>query len=47
MQTIWKWVKIVVFAIGLFVIMDYLFDFNNGMVTLSFKHILNDIKSLF
>jgi uncharacterized membrane protein (Fun14 family) len=51
MKAICKVIKIMVFAIGAFVILDFLFDFHNGVLTMNFKHIINDmsnfIKGLF
>ena len=39
-QKIWKWVKIGIFAVGLFTICDYLFDYNQGKITMNVKEIV-------
>lgn len=41
MEKAWKWVKIALIIVGLFVVLDYLFDYNNGVVTLNLKEIFS------
>ena len=43
MDKVWHWVKIGLLIIGAFVVLDFLFDYQNGVITLDFKDILNKI----
>lgn len=47
MEKVFKWIKIGLMVIGLFVVMDFLFDYNNGKVTMNVKNICNKIVSSF
>lgn len=47
MEKVFKWVKIGLMAVGLFVVMDFLFDYDNGKVTMNIKSISNKIVSSF
>lgn len=47
MEKVFKWIKIGLMVIGLFVVMDFLFDYNNGKVTMNVKSICNQIVSSF
>lgn len=47
MEKVFKWIKIGLMVIGLFVVMDFLFDYNNGKVTMNVKSICNRIVSSF
>lgn len=47
MEKVFKWIKIGLMVIGLFVVMDFLFDYNNGKVTMNVKSICDKIVSSF
>lgn len=46
-EKIFKLVKIGLMAVGLFVVMDFLFDYDNGKVTMNVKSICSKIVSKF
>ena len=47
MEKVFKLIKIGLMVIGLFVVMDFLFDYNNGKVTMNVKSICDKIVSSF
>lgn len=47
MEKVFKWIKIGLMVIGLFVVMDFLFDYNNGKVTMNVRSICDKIVSSF
>ena len=40
-ESIKKWVKALIFVVGLYTICVFLFDYNNGVVTMDIKGALN------
>lgn len=46
-EKIIKWLKIGFMIIGIIVVVDFLFDYNNGKVTMNVKNICKDIVSKF
>lgn len=46
-EKIFKWVKIGLMIIGLFVVMDFLFDYNDGKVTMNVKSICSKVINKF
>lgn len=46
-EKIFKWVKIGLMVVGLFVVMDFLFDYDNGKVTMNVKSICSKIVNKF
>ena len=41
MDKVLRWIKIGLLIIGVFVVLDFLFDYQNGVITMDFKDILN------
>lgn len=44
-DTIKKWVKALIFVVGLYTICVFLFDYNNGVITMDIKGALNKTKN--
>lgn len=44
-ESIKKWGKVLIFVVGLYTICVFLFDYNNGVITMDIKGALNKTKN--